>query len=87
MQVTLHDAMGSAIQQHCRIVGQDSSDRPDSDSESEACTTDSWSGSDSDDATAAADSSRLMSWQTEGSGQMELEPRKGIPKSNVSQLA
>jgi len=46
----LHDALGSAIQQHCCIVGQDSSDRQDSASEagSDACTDDSWSESESE---------------------------------------
>ena len=50
VQAALHDALGSAIQQHCCIVGQDSSDRQDSASEagSDACTDDSWSESESE---------------------------------------
>jgi len=46
----LHDAVGSAIQQHCCIVGQDSSDPQESASEagSDACTDDSWSESESE---------------------------------------
>ncbi|DBA84407.1 TPA: hypothetical protein ACH3X1_006045 [Trebouxia sp. C0004] len=49
-QAALHDALGSAIQQHCCIVGQDVSDRQDSASEagSDACTDDSWSESESE---------------------------------------
>ncbi|KAL0044984.1 hypothetical protein WJX82_004172 [Trebouxia sp. C0006] len=49
-QAALHDALGSAIQQHCCIVGQDSSDRQDSASEagSDAYTDDSWSESESE---------------------------------------
>ena len=50
VQAALHDALGSAIQQHCCIVGQDSSDRQDSASEagSDAYTDDSWSESESE---------------------------------------
>ncbi len=46
----MHDALGSAIQQHCCIVGQDSSDRQDSASEAGSYprSDDSWSESESE---------------------------------------
>ncbi|KAL0019081.1 hypothetical protein WJX79_005114 [Trebouxia sp. C0005] len=49
-QAALHDALGSAIQQHCCIVGRDRSDRQESASEagSDACADDSWSESESE---------------------------------------
>ena len=54
MQVALHVCLGYAIQQHCHIVGQDSSDMSElevaSDSDSDACTSSAWSESESDDA-------------------------------------
>ena len=47
MQVALHDCLGDAIGQYCCIVGQDSSDKEDSDLVTDRCTS-SLSESDSD---------------------------------------
>ena len=48
MQAAVHECLGEAIGQHCRIVGQDSSDKEQSDSASEGCANSLWSDSDSD---------------------------------------
>ena len=45
MQAAVHECLGAAIGQHCRIVGQDSSDKEESDSASEGCTNSLWSDS------------------------------------------
>ena len=47
MQAAVHECLGDAIGQYCRVVGQDSSDKEDSDSETDGCTV-SFSESDSD---------------------------------------
>ena len=48
MQAAVHECLGEAIGQHCRIVGQDASDKEESDSVSTGCANSLWSDSDSD---------------------------------------